>query len=74
MKQVNPTEARQGREGKPVLVVLLVSIAAALVVWVLVEIYGAVISPMTIPRMARIPCHPLRRKRFRQHRRNNPFS
>lgn len=33
MKQVNPTEARQGREGKPVLIVLLVSIAAALVVW-----------------------------------------
>ncbi len=45
MKQVNPTEARQGREGKPVLMVLLVSIAAALAVWVLVEIYGAVISP-----------------------------
>ncbi|WP_273793397.1 hypothetical protein [Brucella anthropi] len=45
MKQVNPTEARQGREGKPVLMVLLISIAAALAVWVLVEIYGAVISP-----------------------------
>lgn len=45
MKQVNPTEARQGREGKPVLTVLLVSIAAALAVWALVEIYGAAISP-----------------------------
>ncbi|MEN5249598.1 hypothetical protein [Brucella pseudintermedia] len=45
MKQVNPTEARQGREGKPILVVLLVSIVAALAVWILVEIYGAAISP-----------------------------
>ncbi|MBR7652230.1 hypothetical protein HED50_17795 [Ochrobactrum oryzae] len=45
MKQVNPTEARQGREGKPVLMVLLISIAAVLAVWVLVEIYGTAISP-----------------------------
>ncbi|KAB2684679.1 MULTISPECIES: hypothetical protein [Brucella/Ochrobactrum group] len=45
MKQVNPTEARQGREGKPILMVLLVSIVAALAVWILVEIYGAAISP-----------------------------
>lgn len=45
MKQINPTEARQGREGRPVLIVLVVSILAALAVWAVVEIYGAMISP-----------------------------
>ncbi|ASV83225.1 hypothetical protein CES85_4004 [Ochrobactrum quorumnocens] len=45
MKQVSPREARQGREGKPVLIILLVSIAAAAVVWFLVEIFGNVIAP-----------------------------
>lgn len=45
MKQVSPREARQGREGKPVLIILLVSLAAALVVWFLVEVFGNVIAP-----------------------------
>jgi hypothetical protein len=45
MKQVSPREARQGREGKPVLVILLVSIAAAAVVWLLVELFGSAIAP-----------------------------
>ncbi|MBC2885677.1 hypothetical protein H7Q97_09680 [Ochrobactrum sp. CM-21-5] len=45
MKQINPTEARQGREGKPVLAILVISILAALAVWLLVEVYGAMISP-----------------------------
>lgn len=45
MKQVSPEKARQGREGKPVLIVLLVSLAAAVVVWILVEIFGSVIAP-----------------------------
>lgn len=45
MKRVSPSEARQGREGRPVLLILLVSIVAAFAVWFLVEIYGQVISP-----------------------------
>ncbi|MCX2696892.1 MULTISPECIES: hypothetical protein [Ochrobactrum] len=45
MKQLNPDEARQGREGKPVLIILLISLVAAAVVWVLVEIFGSVIAP-----------------------------
>jgi len=44
MKQVDPSEARQGREGKPVLVILVVSLLAALAVWGLVEIYGNAIA------------------------------
>ncbi len=45
MKQISPREARQGREGKPVLIILLVSLAAAVVVWFLVEVFGSVIAP-----------------------------
>lgn len=45
MKQISPREARQGREGKPVLIILLVSLAAAVVVWFLVEFFGSVIAP-----------------------------
>jgi len=45
MKKVNPTDARQGREGKPVLVVLLVSLAAAVLVWIGMEIFGNAIEP-----------------------------
>lgn len=45
MKNVNPNDARQGREGKPVLVVLLASLAAAAFVWIGVEIYGNFIKP-----------------------------
>jgi len=47
MRQVDPTKARQGREGKPVLVILVVSLLAALAVWGLVEIYGNAIAPET---------------------------
>jgi len=45
MKQLHPDESRQGREGKPVLIILVVSLAAAVVVWILVEIYGSMIAP-----------------------------
>jgi len=45
MKKVNPTDARQGREGKPVLVVLLISLAAAALVWIGMEIFGNAIEP-----------------------------
>lgn len=47
MKKLNPTEARQGKEGKPVLIILLVSLAAAAVVWIGIEIFGNVIEPET---------------------------
>ncbi|MCL7999797.1 hypothetical protein M8994_16255 [Brucella sp. 21LCYQ03] len=45
MKKVSPSDARQGKEGKPVLVVLLVSLAAAALVWIGVEIFGNAIEP-----------------------------
>lgn len=38
-------EARQGRNGLPVLRVLVAALALALVVWGLVELYGAYIAP-----------------------------
>jgi len=45
VKKLNPTEARQGKEGKPVLIILLVSLAAAAGVWIGIEIFGNVIEP-----------------------------
>ncbi|MFS2324347.1 hypothetical protein U2P60_02805 [Brucella sp. H1_1004] len=45
MKKLNPTEARQGKEGKPVLIILLISLAAAAVVWIGIEIFGNAIEP-----------------------------
>lgn len=40
-----PEKARQGRQGLPVLLILLVALALTMVVWGLVEIYGAYITP-----------------------------
>ncbi|WP_173934114.1 hypothetical protein [Chelativorans sp. Marseille-P2723] len=42
--KVPPDKARQGREGFPVLVILLTSLLLVGVVWLLVEIYGMVID------------------------------
>ena len=44
-KEVKPTEARQGRRGTPVLVVLIVGLLLALVVWWGVGLYGSAIEP-----------------------------
>ncbi|NMG38151.1 hypothetical protein GRZ55_02715 [Chelativorans sp. ZYF759] len=45
VKQVKPTEARQGRRGAPVLVILIVGLLLALVVWWGVGMYGTAIEP-----------------------------
>ena len=42
--KVPPKKARQGREGFPVLVVLIASLVLAGIVWVLVEVYGIFID------------------------------
>lgn len=42
---LEPKEARQGRRGVQVLVVLVAGIALALVAWWAVEIYGGAIEP-----------------------------
>lgn len=42
--KVPPKKARQGREGLPVLLVLLGGLVLAAVVWVIVEIYGVFID------------------------------
>lgn len=44
MKKVPAEDARQGRKGVPVLVVLLCSLVLALIVWVGVESYGRIAS------------------------------
>ena len=44
-KEVKPTEARQGRRGTPVLVILIVGLLLALIVWWGVELYGDAIAP-----------------------------
>lgn len=44
-EKMTPTEARQGRRGRPILIIMLVSIALALVVWFFIGIYGEAISP-----------------------------
>lgn len=43
--EISPDRARQGRPGWPVLGILIGGLALALVVWGLVEIYGAYITP-----------------------------
>ncbi len=44
--EVNRTEAtRQGRRGIPILLILVASIALALIVWFFISIYGQVIAP-----------------------------
>lgn len=44
-KHVSPQEARQGRKGLPVLAVLVIALALALVVWWGVGLYGEAIEP-----------------------------
>ncbi len=44
-EKMTPTEARQGRRGRPILIVMVISIALALVAWFFVGIYGETISP-----------------------------
>ncbi|MCP1199743.1 hypothetical protein [Notoacmeibacter sp. MSK16QG-6] len=44
-EKMTPTEARQGRRGRPILIVMLISIALALIVWFFVGIYGETIAP-----------------------------
>jgi len=40
MKKIDPTKARQGSRGVPVLLVLVISLVLALIVWAAVEFYG----------------------------------
>lgn len=44
-KNIPATEARQGFRGRPVLMILIVSLALVGVVWTLVEYYGRSIEP-----------------------------
>lgn len=44
-KKVNPTEARQGRRGTNVLVILVVALLLALLVWFGVGLFGTAIEP-----------------------------
>ena len=45
MVKVPENKARQGRLGRPVLIVLLVSLVLAMIVWWGVEQYGLAIAP-----------------------------
>ena len=45
MLKLSETKARQGRLGRPVLVVLVVSLLLAMAVWWGVERYGEAIAP-----------------------------
>lgn len=40
MKNVDPNKARQGLKGRRVLMILIASLALALIVWAAVEFYG----------------------------------
>lgn len=40
MKKIDPSQARQGPRGRPVLLVLVVSLILAMLVWGAVEFYG----------------------------------
>lgn len=44
-KEFSANKVKQGRQGKPVLVVLVVGMLLALVVWGVIEIYGSAIEP-----------------------------
>ena len=43
-KKIDAQDARQGRQGFPVLYVLVTSLALALIVWAGVELYGHYIA------------------------------
>lgn len=45
MVKLPETKARQGRLGRPVLLVLVISLLLAMVVWWGVELYGDAIAP-----------------------------
>ncbi len=45
VEKLTPTEARQGRKGTNVLVILIVALILAAVVWWGVGIYGSAIEP-----------------------------
>ncbi|MFC7066251.1 hypothetical protein [Brucella rhizosphaerae] len=40
MKKIDPIKARQGSKGRPVLLVLVMSLVLALLVWAAFEFYG----------------------------------
>lgn len=44
MKEIPPQKARQGRKGRPVLIVLISSLIIVLLAWMGAEIYGSYIS------------------------------
>ena len=44
MKEIPPQKARQGKKGRPVLIVLISSLIIVLLVWFGAEIYGSYIS------------------------------
>ncbi|MCM2439340.1 hypothetical protein HGO34_06345 [Agrobacterium vitis] len=48
-RPLEPTEARQGFRGKPVLIVLLAGLVLALVAWIPAEWWGQKIAPSTDP-------------------------
>lgn len=45
IKEIHPNKAKQGRQGRPVLMVLIVGLLLALVAWGVIEIYGTSIAP-----------------------------
>ena len=45
MVKLSENKARQGRLGRPVLLVLVISLLLAMVVWWGVELYGTAIAP-----------------------------
>ena len=47
MTKIQPERARQGKLGRPVLLVLVASIVLALIVWAGVEMWGQAIEPPT---------------------------
>lgn len=44
MKEIPPQKARQGKKGRPVLIVLISSLIVVALVWLGAEIYGSHIS------------------------------
>lgn len=48
-RPLEPTEARQGFRGKPVLIVLLAGLVLALVAWIPAEWWGQKIAPANDP-------------------------
>ena len=53
-EEYTKTEARQGRRGRPVLVVLVVALVLAAIAWWGAEIYGMIINPGPSEEISRI--------------------